>query len=87
MVNTIIRSDDKVYLVKRILNENTSQESATLIHHNLGTDSLLRDKSGKWFCCLLSKDVEYRDIELIRTEPIQDYSHTQFELGDNGGLG
>lgn len=87
MINNIIRTDDKVYLVKRILNENTTEQSATSIHHLMGTDSLLRDKSGKWFCCMLAKDAEYRDIELVPTESRVDYTGTEFELGDNGGLG
>ena len=86
MVNNIIKVEDKVYLVKRILSETTSQESATSIHNNLGTDSLLRNKDGRWFCCISAKDVEYKDIELVPTESPADLSHTSFELGDNGGL-
>ncbi len=87
MINNIIKIEDNVYLIKRVLNNTTSEEAATTIHHNLGTDSLLRDKEGKWFCCIKAKDAEYRDVELILTESRVDYTGTEFELGDNGGLG
>jgi len=87
MINNIIKLEDNVYVIKRILNNTTSEETATSIHNNLGTDSLLRDKEGKWFCCIRAKDAEYRDVELIPTESREDYSHTNFELGDNGGMG
>ena len=87
MVNNIIKIDGNVYLIKRILSNNTSEETATSVHNNLGTDSLLRDKDGKWFCCIKAKDAEYRDVELVPTESRVDYTGTEFELGDNGGLG
>ena len=86
MINNIIKTEDKVYLVRRILNENTTQESATQIHHNLGTDTLLRNKDGKWYCCISAKDAEFRDVEVIPTESRETYEGTEFELGDNGGL-
>ena len=87
MINNIIKTEDRVYLIRRILNENTSQESATQIHHNLGTDTLLRNKDGKWYCCVSAKDAEFRDVEVVPTESRVDYTGTEFELGDNGGLG
>jgi len=87
MIDNIIKTNDKIYVVKRILNQNTSEEDATKIHNACGTDALLRDRDGKWFCCISVKDAEFRDMELIPTESKIDYSHTQFELGDNGGLG
>jgi hypothetical protein len=87
MLNNIIKLEDNIYIVKRILNSSTSEETATGIHHNLGTDSLLRDKEGKWFCCLLAKDAQFRDVEVVPTESKYDYTGTEFELGDNGGLG
>ena len=86
MINNIIKTEDKVYLVKRILNENTTQESATQIHHNLGTDTLLRNKDGKWYCCISAKDAEFHDVEVVPTESRNTYEGTEFELGDNGGL-
>lgn len=87
MINSIIRTDENTYIVKRILNEQTSEEMATQIHKGLGTDTLLRNKEGKWFCCLNVKDVVFRDVEVISTTESEDLSHTNFELGDNGGLG
>lgn len=87
MINNIIRANDNLYLVRRILSATTPEESAIKIHHNLGTDTLLRDKEGKWFCCTNTIDAEYKDIEVVPTEPAEDLSHTGFELGDNGGLG
>jgi hypothetical protein len=89
MINNTIRIEDNVFLIKRILNSNTSEESAISIHNTIGTDSLLRDKDGKWFCCTKAQDASYREGELIPIKtyfPI-DYSGTEFELGDNGGLG
>lgn len=86
MINNIIKTNDKIYLVRRILHENTSEEVATQIHHNSKTDTLLRDRDGKWFCCMNVKDAEFREVDLTSTNQT-DYSHTQFELGDNGGLG
>jgi hypothetical protein len=87
MINNVIKMEDNTYLVRRVLNESTTEEDATRIHHNIGTDTLLRDKSGKWFCCIKAKDAEYRDVELVPTESRVDYTGTEFELGDNGGLG
>ena len=51
------------------------------------TDTLLRDKSGKWFCCNLVQDATYSDLELVPTESRQDYFGNSMEIGDNGGLG
>lgn len=87
MVKNIIKLEDKMYSIYRILSSTTAEHDATRIHQSLGTDSLLRDKEGKWFCCHFVKDAEFRDIEVISTESKADYSHTQFELGDNGGMG
>jgi hypothetical protein len=89
MINNTIRIEDNVFIVKRILSNTTSEESATSIHNIIGTDSLLRDKDGKWFCCMKVKDAEYRDGELVPMNtyfPV-DYTGTEFELGDNGVLG
>ena len=87
MVNNVIKIDGNIYVIRRVLNNTTSEETATIIHNNLGTDSLLRDKDGKWFCCIKAKDAEYRDVELVPTESRETYEGTEFELGDNGGLG
>ena len=86
MVNNIIKVDGNVYLVRRILNSTTPEETATNIHNSLGTDSLLRDRDGKWFCCVKTKDAEYRDVELVPTESRETYEGTELELGYNGGL-
>ena len=86
MINNIIRVEDSVYLVRRILKESTTEDSATKIHNQLGTDTLLRSKDGKWYCCVKAKDADFREGALIQSEPQDDLSHTQFELGDNGGL-
>lgn len=87
MINNIIRANETVYLVRRILNANTTEEDAIRIHNYSNTDTLLRDKEGKWFCCMNVIDAEFKEVEVVASEPTQDYSHTQFELGDNGGLG
>ena len=87
MVKNIIRHNDNIYVVKRILNENTSEEDAIRIHHTCETDTLLRDKSGKWFCCITTKDVEYKDVELVPTESRKDFFEGGMEIGDQGGLG
>jgi hypothetical protein len=87
MINNIIRANDNLYFISRILSESTTEEQALKIHHNLGTDTLLRDKTGKWFCCVMAKEASFKDVEIIPTEPAEDLSHTQFELNDNGGLG
>jgi hypothetical protein len=87
MINNIIKMNDNVYLIKRILNENTTEESAVRIHHTYETDTLLRDKSGKWFCCNLVKEVEFTDVELIHTESRQSLFDGSMEIGDTGGLG
>lgn len=86
MVKNIIRHNDNIYVVRRELSSNTSEEDAIRIHHTCETDVLLRDKSGKWFCCTSVKDVEYKDIELIPTESRQDIAGGM-EIGDQGGLG
>jgi hypothetical protein len=86
-MNSVIRLEDSIYVIRRVLSNTTSEEAATIIHNSLGTDSLLRDKDGKWFCCMKAKDAEYRDIELIPTESRETYEGTQFELGDTGGIG
>lgn len=87
MVNKIIKHNDNVYLVKRILNENTLEEDAVRIHHTYETDTLLRDKTGKWFCCNSVQDATYSDIEFVPTESRQDHFGNSMEIGDNGGLG
>lgn len=87
MVKNIIRHNDNIYVVRRELNSNTSEEDAVRIHHTCETDVLLRDKSGKWFCCNSVKDVEYKDIELVPTESRQESLAGEMEIGDGGGLG
>lgn len=87
MIKNIIKLEDKVYVIQRILSSTTTETDATRIHHNLGTDSLLRDKEGKWFCCVSVKDAEYKDLELIPVESNKQIPHDGFELQDNGGMG
>jgi hypothetical protein len=87
MINKIIKLDDKSYLIKRVLNENTTEEDAVRIHHTHETDTLLRDKSGKWFCCNLVKEVQFTDVELVPTESRQSLFDGSMEIGDTGGLG
>lgn len=87
MVKNIIRHNDNIYVVRRELNSNTSEEDAVRIHHTCETDVLLRDKSGKWFCCNSVKDAEYKDIELVPTESRQESLAGEMEIGDGGGLG
>ena len=87
MVNKIIKHEDNIYLVKRVLSESTLEKDAVRIHHTYETDTLLRDKSGKWFCCNLVQDATYSDLELVPTESRQDYFGNSMEIGDNGGLG
>ena len=87
MIKNIIKLEDKVYVIQRILSSTTTETDATRIHHNLGTDSLLRDKEGKWFCCMSVKDAEYKDLELIPVESKKEIPHDGFELQDNGGMG
>lgn len=87
MVNKIIKHEDNIYLVKRVLSESTLEKDAVRIHHTYETDTLLRDKSGKWFCCNLVQEVTYSDLELVPTESRQDYFGHSMEIGDNGGLG
>lgn len=86
MVKNIIRHNDNVYIVSRILSAATNEEDANRMHNVLGTDTLLRDKEGKWFCCNTTKEVQFRDVVKETVEP-EDLSHTVFELGDNGGMG
>lgn len=87
MVKNIIRHNDNIYVVRRELSSNTSEEDAVRIHHTYETDVLLRDKSGKWFCCNSVKDAEYKDIELVPTESRQESLAGEMEIGDQGGLG
>ena len=87
MVNKIIKLNDNSYLIKRVLNENTTEENAVRIHHTCETDTLLRDKSGKWFCCTSVKEVEFTDVELVPTESRQSLFDGSMEIGDTGGLG
>jgi|APGre2960657404_1045060.scaffolds.fasta_scaffold63726_2 hypothetical protein len=87
MVKNIIKLEDKIYSIYRILSSTTTETDATRIHQSIGTDSLLRDKEGKWFCCYFVKDVEFKDVEIIPTEPNESIPHDGFELQDNGGMG
>lgn len=84
----IIRHDDKIYIVDRMLVPTTKEDDADRIHKILGTDTLLRDNQGNWFCCNTAKEVEFRDIvKPVVPLTAEDFEHTQFELGDHGGLG
>ena len=96
MIKNVIRHDDKIYIVNRMLPSSTSEETANRIHNVLGTDTLLRNQQGDWFCCKVAKEVEFKDIDsskpVVSSPPTftftaEDLAHTQFELGDNGGLG
>lgn len=93
MIKNVIRHDDKIYIIDRELPASTSEEQASRIHNALGTDALLRNQQGNWFCCKVAKEVQFRDINpndshVIPTEiDYEDYGHSGFELQDNGGLG
>ena len=93
MIKNIIRHQENIYVVERKLSSTTTEESATQIHNSIGTDALLRDNQGNWFCCKLAKEVEFRDVD--KSQPVivppppspEDYGHYGFELQDNGGMG
>ena len=87
MIKNIIRHNDNVYIVNRVLPASTTEEGANRIHQILRTDTLLRDKEGKWFCCNMAKEVQFRDVPKQEIFEEEDLSHTQFEIGDNGGMG
>lgn len=93
MIKNVIRHDEKIYIVDRKLPSSTTEESANRIHNVLGTDALLRDNQGNWFCCKVAKEVQFRDIdpsERRSTPPELDpegYGHFGLELQDNGGMG
>ena len=96
MIKNVIRYDDKIYIVERRLSSMTTEESANRIHNVLGTDALLRNQQGEWFCCKVAKEVQFRDIDPSQpvisptstpTLTAEDFAHTQFELNDFGGLG
>ena len=63
MVSNIIRIEDNVYQVVRILSNTTTEEQAKTIHEYLETNALLKDKEGKWFCCNQLVDAEFNDVE------------------------
>lgn len=87
MIKNIIRLNENTYIVQRTLSATTTEEKAQEINDKLGTDVLLKNKEGVWFCCHLAKEINFRDVpnkELLTEESLE---HTQFELGDNGGLG
>lgn len=86
MVNNIIRTNDNTYIVSRILPEHTSEETATRIHHMIGTDVLMKDSNGKWFCCLQVKEAEFRDLEIVETASIGAGVGSEMH-GDGEGLG
>lgn len=93
MIKNVIRHGEKIYIVDRKLPSSTTEESANRIHNVLGTDALLRDNQGNWFCCKIAKEVQFRDID--KSQPVidppvsssEDYGHNGFELQDNGGMG
>lgn len=62
MIKNILRIEDDVYLVRRVLSNTTSEEDAKKIHEMLETTTLIRDNEGKWFCCNKVVDVEFTDI-------------------------
>lgn len=87
MIKNIIRHNENTYIVQRTLSASTSEERAQIINDAIGTDVLLKNNNGVWFCCHLAKEINFSDVsskELLTEESL---SHTQFELGDNGGLG
>lgn len=92
MIKNVIRHDDKIYIVDRTLPSSTTEESANRIHNALGTDALLRNQQGDWFCCKVAKEVQFRDIDksqpvIVSTSSPEDYGHFGLELQDNGGMG
>ncbi len=93
MIKNVIRHDEKIYIVDRKLPSSTTEESANRIHNVLGTDALLRNQQGEWFCCKVAKEVQFRDIDpsqpvILPTPPSpEDYGHYGFEIQDNGGMG
>lgn len=87
MVNNIIRTNDSTYIVSRILSEGTSEERATQIHHMIGTDTLMRDRDGKWFCCFQVKDVEHKELEIVETEDSNIGGVGSEMAGEGEGLG
>jgi hypothetical protein len=89
MIKNVIRHNEKIYIVDRELPSSTTEESANRIHNVLGTDALLRNQQGIWFCCKVAKEVEFRDVSHpgITPPPPEDHGHYGFELQDNGGMG
>ena len=93
MIKNVIRHDDKIYIIDRKLPSSTTEESANRIHNVLGTDALLRNQHGDWFCCNVVKDAEFRDIDSPQTVLVspppspEDYGHYGLELQDHGGMG
>lgn len=92
MIKNVIRHNEKIYIIDRELPSSTTEESANRIHNVLGTDALLRNQQGTWFCCKVAKEVEFRDIDksnpiVIPPPPPEDHGHYGFELQDNGGMG
>lgn len=88
MVNNIIRTNDTTYIVSRILSEGTSEENATRIHHMIGTDTLMRDRDGKWFCCFQVKDVQHHELEVVDIASTEPTGGVGSEMaGGNEGLG
>lgn len=93
MIKNVIRHDEKIYIVDRKLPSSTTEESANRIHNVLGTDALLRDNQGNWFCCKVAKEVQFRDVD--KSQPVivppspspEDYGHYGLELQDHGGMG
>lgn len=92
-MKNVIRHNDNIYIVSRTLNPSTPEEDATRIHKILGTDTLLRDNQGNWFCCKVAKEVQFKDVDkskpvLVSPSPSpEDYGHYGFEIQDHGGLG
>lgn len=61
MMMATLKQGDVTYVVKRILPPNTSDDVAMFIHNHIETETLLRDNSGKWYCCDLVREAEFRD--------------------------
>lgn len=93
MIKNVIRHDDKIYIIERRLPSMTTDESANRIHNVLGTDALLRNQQGEWFCCKVAREVQFRDVDksqpaiVIPSPSPEDYGHYGLELQDNGGMG
>ena len=62
MYKDIIKTNDKVYRIKRVLKENMLKNPDTsLLKEWFHCDTLLRNQ-GKFYFCRLIEDIEYEEI-------------------------